>query len=225
MNGNPLNVIDPDGKSGVAVVKGNEIVIKQNFYFTTDPSAKGYLTPSQANEIEQSIRNGYSSLGGKVEVNGVKYSVRFEVNFIDMTGKDNGQIVDAVTNDTYSGHRIGNFLSTNFLSNQYEKNDHGAATDARVDILIDKMKDAMKEGKSDGNTPTHEALHNIGGRHEDGGMLDENHYTPNVDIEADGTKNTTYRPAKRRMTKESVAAILSRSFSGENKDLPIVNEQ
>ncbi len=157
-------------------------------------------------------------------MNGVKYTVRFEVKFVNMTGKSNAEIVDAVRKDTYGGHRIGNFLSTNYSTSRYELKDRGSATDARVDVLVDKMNADVLEGKSDGNTPVHEALHNIGGLHEDGGMLDQNSYTPRVDIDADGTRYEYNEPTVRKMTKKSIGLILERSFSEKNPSLPVVNE-
>lgn len=93
MSNNPLNIIDPDGRSGVAVMdpvtKTITITSKLIFYGT---EAKTEVSHAVATEIAEQ----YNNAGAKVMVAGVEYTVKFRVKYETVTESE--AIAKAATN-------------------------------------------------------------------------------------------------------------------------------
>ncbi len=79
---NPLNFIDPDGRSGEPVIdkKNKTITVHSTFVFYGS-NANTKLSASTANEIAWQ----YNGAKGSVNVGGVDYAVKFEIHYQTVT--------------------------------------------------------------------------------------------------------------------------------------------
>jgi len=79
VNNNPLNFVDPDGRSGEATIKkdsdGNEYIeISSVMYFYGDESSSEFAT-----ETASHIQNMWNEAGGTLEIDGKSYNVKFSI--------------------------------------------------------------------------------------------------------------------------------------------------
>jgi RHS repeat-associated protein len=72
----PVNFIDPDGRSGVAVRDDENmtVTVKSTFYFYGDGANEEI-----ANSVAASMQQMWNDAGGTMEIDGVEYSVQFEI--------------------------------------------------------------------------------------------------------------------------------------------------
>jgi len=77
MNNNPINIIDPNGKSGEPIIdKTNKVItITSNFIFYGE-----HATPELAKQSAADIQNQWNGANGKVTIDGTEYSVKFVIN-------------------------------------------------------------------------------------------------------------------------------------------------
>jgi RHS repeat-associated protein len=79
VNNNPLNYVDPDGRSGVATIKKDEngdeyIEISSNIYFYGRSS-----NAETASSIAASIQDMWNAAGATLEIDGKTFSVKFKI--------------------------------------------------------------------------------------------------------------------------------------------------
>ena len=114
--GNPVNMVDPDGEDGVVIVENdNTLKVKANYYMLTGsvPSiydTTGCFTSDEINYFNNQI-NSYLN-GLNLTINTGEYSgykVTFELNFI--IGGEDAELLFKADSDRYNGVRIGNTIS------------------------------------------------------------------------------------------------------------------
>ena len=85
MDNNPINIIDPDGRSGEPVIdkKTNTITVTQHLVFYG-----GKADTKLSNKIATGIAAQWNGAHGKVTVDGVKYKVNFKVTYETVSEAD-----------------------------------------------------------------------------------------------------------------------------------------
>ncbi len=103
MDNNPINVIDPDGQSGVPIVdkESKTITVYSTFVFYGS-QANNELSAAIANEIAWQ----YNSANGKVKVDGIEYSVKFKIHYKTVTESEAMKMADGNTNAAINFVRV-----------------------------------------------------------------------------------------------------------------------
>jgi len=100
---NPVNVIDPDGRSGVPVIdKQNKTITVHSKFVFYGGSATTQLSKSTANEIASQ----YNGANGKVTVGGVEYSVKFKITYQTVTEAEAIKMADGNTDASVNFIRV-----------------------------------------------------------------------------------------------------------------------
>ena len=73
---NPLNMVDPDGKSGEAVIdkENKTVTVTSHFYFYGS-----YATQAYADKAKDQIKKQWNDANGTIEIDGTEYSVVFNI--------------------------------------------------------------------------------------------------------------------------------------------------
>ena len=81
-NNNPVNMIDPDGRAGHAIInQDNRTITVSSTYIFYGSKATPELSAKIANEIAWQ----YNGANGSVQIDGVKYAVNFDIHYQTVT--------------------------------------------------------------------------------------------------------------------------------------------
>lgn len=167
-NNNPVNILDPDGRDGVAVIdKNNKSIIITAIYYVNSEKVKGQIgsvySAKQIEKMNIDINRELNDKGYLVsEGNYAGYSVKFDLQF-----KEGGNILDLETKlgiDQIEGNPISNTLqSGNELQyTRFQEKDNGDGTLSTVGgFTVDHKQVVMNKSQDTKHNRIHEFFHTL----------------------------------------------------------------
>lgn len=201
---NPVNFVDPDGQSGIAAIdeKNKTITVSSHMVFYGSKATDDVAKASAAE-----IQNMYNAAGGKVTVDGVEYTVQFNVTY-EVVSED--KATEMASENTSA---LNNFVRIE-ETNKDGRSNMQLGGNAGHWVTSDKL------GKS--TTAAHEAGHGYGLEHSERdqrgkgapdimaarGTLVDSEYQYDSKAAA-GAAGGTVNPAKRVVKQENITNMFS----------------
>jgi len=138
---NPLSFIDPDGKSGIAVIEGNKITVTSVIYFYGNGANKNVAVSTA-----KGIANAWNEPGGKVSFEGKKYSIEFNIIGVAISEKFAGILASHNSTPLNNFVRIGDGKKLVVASSSFWKGNSNAGYFTTQDITKSKTTPAHEMG-------------------------------------------------------------------------------
>jgi RHS repeat-associated protein len=240
---NPLFFADPDGKDGIATIKisdpltkgkkiyeggskqnPNHITVKANYYYNSNTLHKvdGAEEALKAS-IEEYNNSDFTVMGE----DGKYYKVKFELSAIAVEQSDLQDIrvehamKDNAGDDTDEGYApYGSIVDVDVPGmNDMDPSELGSANTNTISIRSAGVADAIKAGADKKitlkNLLKHEIGHNLGGAHEDSGVLDKSEWaTEKSQIITGNGPSTRILTYPNKLTKGNVEALIKTIWAG-----------
>jgi hypothetical protein len=149
VNNDPVNFIDPDGRSGEAAIKkdedGNKYVeISAQIYFYGSESNENFATSTAAN-----IQKLWNDAGGTIDIDGETYSVKFAVTGKHVTEDEATELANNNGDDASNNFvRVTDGSKMSFKSSKFDTPGNSGV------FIASEMKN--------GSTDAHEFGHGLG---------------------------------------------------------------
>jgi hypothetical protein len=242
--GNPIYFADPDGRDGIVTIKlaepitkgkkvlqggtlknPHQMTIKANYYYNKE-AINGLGGQQALDDAISAYNNSNFTVKG---ADGQYYKVKFEINAIPVNDSDPQEILRNHTRKDNAGD--GRTMETHFpfgnviapdipgMSDGIDKDELGSASHNQISLRSQGINDAVEGGASREitlyNVLIHEIGHNLGGAHEDGGIMNRSTtQTNNTGISINGSNSTYKNTIKNKLTLGNVEKIIGTLWKG-----------